>query len=143
MFAMHCINGIEGGRPCSWLKCVIDRPTFLAVVFVGPFGVFGLGLSLGVAYVVSALVGIAVLRRKYATDLGLSAITRETTTLGLAAIAAGLCTWGVMSALNANSWTGNSGILGAVAMSILLLGLYGGFASALKVNLRAVLTLGG
>ncbi|MGA0034705.1 MAG: murein biosynthesis integral membrane protein MurJ [Ilumatobacteraceae bacterium] len=113
----------------------------LAVVFVGPLGVFGLGLSLGVAYVVSALVGIAVLRRKYATNLGLSAITRESATLGLAAITAGLCTWGVMSALNADSWTGNSGILGAVAMSILLLALYGGFASALKVNLRGVLTL--
>jgi len=111
-------------------------------VFVGPLGVFGLGLSLGVAYVVSALVGIAVLRRKYATNLGLSAITRVSATLGLAAIIAGLCTWGVMSALNADSWTGNSGILGAVAMSILLLALYGGFASVLKVNLRAVFTLG-
>ena len=113
----------------------------LAIVFVGPFGVFGLGLSLGVAYIVSALVGIAVLHHKYATDFSVLAITRETATLCLAAIIAGLCTWGMMSALNADSWSGNAGMFGVVAMSLLLMALYTVVAWALKVNLRGVLTL--
>ena len=38
----------------------------LAVILVGPFGVFGLGLSLGIAYLVAAAVSLIILRQRRA-----------------------------------------------------------------------------
>ena len=48
----------------------------LAVILAGPFGVFGLGLSLGIAYLVAAAVSLVILRQrmlKLSTSLQLPA----------------------------------------------------------------------
>jgi putative peptidoglycan lipid II flippase len=114
----------------------------LAIVLVGPLGVFGLGLSLGVAYLISAVISLGVLRHRYSKDLSISALTRETLAIGLSSAVAGICVWAVMSVIDANSWSGIAGILGAVAMSGLLLAIYIGCTVSLRVDLRSLRTLG-
>ena len=112
-----------------------------AIAFVGPLGVFGLGLSLGVAYLISALISIWVLRRRYSQDLSISALSRETIVIGLSAAVAGTCVWGLVSAIDAHLWTGISGILGSVAMSAVLLVIYVGCTLIGRVDLRSLRTL--
>ena len=113
----------------------------LAIVLVGSLGVFGLGLSLGIAYLVSAVISVAVLRRRYSRDLNLSTLSRETVSIGLSAAIAGLCIWALMSTIGSSSWSGLPGILGAAAMSVLLLVIYIGCATIFRVDLRSLRTL--
>ena len=57
----------------------------LAVILVGPFGVFGLGLSLGIAYLVAAAVSLIILRQRHAHTLHAIALTRDIAVLSVSA----------------------------------------------------------
>ena len=72
----------------------------LAVILVGPFGVFGLGLSLGIAYLVAAAVSLIILRQRHAHTLHAIALTRDIAVLSVSAGIGGCFTWLLMSALS-------------------------------------------
>ena len=113
----------------------VGLPIALAIIM------FGLGLSLGIAYLISSVISIWVLRRRYSQDLSISALSRETVFIGLSAAVAGTCVWGLMSAIDAHLWSGITGILGSVAMSAVLLAIYAGCTLIFRVNLRSLRTL--
>ena len=70
----------------------------LAVILVGPFGVFGLGLSLGIAYLVAAAVSLIILRQRHARALHAIGVTRDIAVLSMSAGIGGCSTWLLMSA---------------------------------------------
>ncbi len=112
-----------------------------AIALVGTLGVFGLGLSLGLAYLVAAIVSLGVLRRRYASGLNLAALTRETASIALASAIAGVSVWAIMSALGASSWSGTKGLIGSILLSVLLIAIYVGCATVFRVKLRRLVTL--
>lgn len=105
----------------------------LAVVLVGPLGVFGLGLALGVAYLVSAVVALIVLDRRHGQRIAAS-IARPVISL----VSAGLIALVVMSALTSFAEDDHRGTVG----SILVIGVvgtaglvvFGAIALALRVE---------
>lgn len=77
----------------------------LAVVLVGRHGVLGLGLAFGIAYVVSAVVALVVVERRYPEFASL-ALLRSLTPMLVSAICAGATSWAVGRAIGSTSGTG-------------------------------------
>ena len=113
----------------------------LAVILVGPFGVFGLGLSLGIAYLVAASVSLIILHQRHARALHVIAVTRDIAVLSLSAGIGGGSTWLLMSALSASSWQGIKGILGAIALSAVLFAVYIACTKVFKVDWKSLKAL--
>jgi len=110
----------------------------LAVILVGPFGVFGLGLSLGIAYLVAAAVSLIILRQRHAHTLHAIAVTRDIAVLSVSAGIGGCSTWLLMSALSASSWRGIGGIFGAIALSAVLFAVYITCTKVFKVDWKSL-----
>ena len=112
------------------------------MILVGPFGVFGLGLSLGIAYLVAAAVSLVILRQRHAQTLNLIAVTRDAAALSLSAGIGGCSTWLLMSALSASSWQGIGGIFGAIVLSAVLFAIYIACTKVFKVDWKSLKALG-
>ena len=110
----------------------------LAVILVGPFGVFGLGLSLGIAYLVAAAVSLIILRQRHAHTLHAIAVTRDIAVLSVSAGIGGCSTWLLMSALSASSWRGIGGIFGAMRLSAVLFAVYITCTKVFKVDWKSL-----
>jgi putative peptidoglycan lipid II flippase len=91
----------------------------LAVLLVHPLGVRGLALSLSVAYSVSALLGLAVLRQWFG-PLGVAHTWDPLRRVGVATVAMGLV---VLVVSNLSGATSGVALLGRVVGSILAGGL--------------------
>jgi putative peptidoglycan lipid II flippase len=91
----------------------------LAVVLVHSLGVRGLALSLSVAYSVSALVGVGVLRRWFG-HLGTPHTWDPLRRVGLATVAMGIV---VLVVSNLSGATSTLGLLGRIASAVLAGGL--------------------
>ena len=111
------------------------------MILVGPFGVFGLGLSLGIAYLVAAAVSLIILRQRHAHTLHAIALTRDIAVLSVSAGIGGCFTWLLMSALSASSWRGIGGIFGAFALSAVLFAAYIACTRVFKVDWKSLKAL--
>ena len=114
----------------------------LAVILVGPLGVFGLGLSLGIAYLVTAAVSLVILRQRHAQTLNIIAVSRDIAVLSLSAGVGGCSTWLLMSALSASSWQGIGGIFATIALSAVLFAIYIACTKMFKVDWKSLKALG-
>ena len=112
----------------------------LALLLVGPFGVAGLGLSLGVAYLVAAAVAVIVLKRRWSSTLPVHEITSETARLVGAAGVMGLAMWLVTNWLNLPSARGREAVASITAVALAGVLVYWGVAVA--VGSQTVPTLG-
>ena len=105
----------------------------LAVVLVGPFGVFGLGLALGVAYLISAVVAIIVLDRRHGHRIAPDLLRPVTSLVASGAVA--LVAMSVFESLIDDS-DGDTlrTVVGIAAVGILGLIVYGVVALVLRVE---------
>lgn len=83
----------------------------LAVVLVDRHGVLGLGLAFGIAYLVSAVVALVVIERRYPEFASL-ALMRSLAPMFAATLPAGLAAWGMGRAL------GDTAGVGAVVRTV-------------------------
>jgi putative peptidoglycan lipid II flippase len=71
LFALRGFYAHDDTRTPFWLNVGENGlNVVLALVLVGPFGVFGLGLALAIAYLVSAVIALVVLDRRHGHRIG-------------------------------------------------------------------------
>ena len=90
----------------------------LAVVLIGPFGVAGLGLALGIAYLVAALVAVVVLQRRWVATLSLGDLGVETARLVSSSLAAAIVMWAFANLLKLSTASGVTAIGGIIVVSL-------------------------
>ena len=98
LFVLRGFYAHHDTRTPFWLN-VIENGLNVALAFmlVGPLGVGGLGVALGIAYLVAAVLAVIVLHRRWVSELELRSLTHEVARLLGSAIVAGL----IMAALAA------------------------------------------
>lgn len=98
LFVLRGFYAHHDTRTPFWLN-VIENGLNVALAFmlVGPLGVGGLGVALGIAYLVAAVLAVIVLQRRWVSELELRSLTHEVARLLGSAIVAGL----IMAALAA------------------------------------------
>jgi putative peptidoglycan lipid II flippase len=101
----------------------------LALVFVGHWGLLGLGLSFGLAYLISALWALQILRYKL-PDFPLQTVIGSLWRIGLASCVMAEVVWGVAGSVGANSGSGS--ILRVVTATIVGAAVYLGMLVVLQ-----------
>jgi putative peptidoglycan lipid II flippase len=101
----------------------------LALLFVGRWGLLGLGLAFGLSYLIAALWAMQVLRYKL-PEFPLHSVIESLWRMGLAALVMSEVVWVVARSVGANS--GSGAVLRVVVSSVVGAAAYVGVLSALQ-----------
>jgi putative peptidoglycan lipid II flippase len=101
----------------------------LALIFVGRWGLLGLGLSFGLAYLIAALWALQVLRYKL-PDFPLSVVFASLWRMGLSALVMAEVVWVVAGVVGENS--GSGAVVRVVVSTVVGAGAYVGMLVMLK-----------
>lgn len=91
LFVLRGFYANHDTRTPFWLNVVENGlNVVLAFILVGPLGVGGLGVALGISYLVAAVLAVVVLQRRWVAELELTSLGREVARLLGSTIVAGL-----------------------------------------------------
>jgi putative peptidoglycan lipid II flippase len=133
----------EDARTPFWLQVIATvlwtGGSLLSALLPGPWVVPGVGLSMSLANLVTALVGAWWLRRRIA-GLDGARILRTHVRLAVAAVVAGLAGWAVVTGTHAVAGVGRGGALASLLVAgVAMLGVYAAALRAMRVEELGVL----
>lgn len=112
-----------------------------AIILVRAFGIFGLGLALALAYLISAVAALFALQRHRVQLLDLKGIGNQTARMLLAAVAAGgLVSLGI-DRFGLGDSTGSTALIVVVVAGVALLAAYAALARLLRVAVQDLFRL--
>jgi putative peptidoglycan lipid II flippase len=105
LFSLRAFYSVHDTRTPFWINCVENAVNIgLALAFIGPFGIPGLGYAFSGAYAVAAVLSLAVLSRRIGGLQGRGIETTFVKVGGVSAVA-GVAAWYVAEAIG---WAGGT-----------------------------------
>jgi putative peptidoglycan lipid II flippase len=106
LFVLRGFYAHEDTRTPFFINCFENTlNVVLAIVLVGRHGVLGLGLAFGLAYVISSIVALVVIERRYPEFASL-ALLRSLAPMLASALCAGGAAWAIGRAIGSTSGVG-------------------------------------
>jgi putative peptidoglycan lipid II flippase len=113
LFSLRAFYSLEDTRTPFVINCVENAVNIgLALAFIGPFGIAGLGYAFSGAYAVAAVVSLGVLSRRIGGLQG-RGIETSFVKVGVASAAAGTAAWFAAGAIG---WAGGTRAVGATVV---------------------------